>query len=260
MWLYVSKLLGYLAAPFSLTVSLLILALLAWLVRAKRLSRFCLITGVVVLVVCSTPLTSNWVRFSLENQYPPVAIHASPEANLIVVLGGVLAKPVKPRLEAELVDSSDRILHAFRLYKAGKAPAIFLSAGGIGVTGDEKYEAFYIAQLLMEWGLPESAIIQSNQSRTTRENALETAEYLAQKNSLHEPVLLVTSALHMPRAVRTFEKAGVTVIPSVTDVSAGKPIYPSIVYWLPSLGALNSFTKAWHEYLGLWVYRFRGWV
>jgi uncharacterized SAM-binding protein YcdF (DUF218 family) len=260
MWIVSSKFLAYLLSPLSLALSMFLFGATAAILGGRRLSRFLLATGIILIVVCSSPIVAMSLVTSLENQYPPASVNNTVNSRLIVVLGGALAIPLKPRLEVELVESSDRVLHAFRLFQAGKAPVIYVSAGNLTKTDNELPEADYISRLLMEWGVPGNVIIKGGSSRTTRENAVETRAYLEKKNLLDEPVLLVTSAMHMPRAVKTFEKAGIKVIPSVTDVSAAGTPVPGILKWLPSLGALNQVTKSWHEYLGTWVYRLRGWA
>ena len=67
---------------------------------------------------------------SLEQKFLPVPVHKSPQADAIVVLGGSVAIPDSPRLEVELTGTSDRILHAARLYRAGKAPLVVATGGG----------------------------------------------------------------------------------------------------------------------------------
>jgi len=260
MWLVTSKLLSYLLSPLPMTLILFLFGAIAASLGGRRLARFLLVSGTVLLVVCSLPIVAAKLVNSLENQYPPTPVNSTANSSLIVVLGGAVAMPLKSRLETELVDSSDRVLHAFRLFQAGKAPGIYISAGNLTKTDHEQPEANFIARLLMEWGVPESVIVKGGFSRTTRENALETYAYLENNHLLGKAVLLVTSASHMPRAVKTFEKVGIRVIPSVTDVStAGTPV-PGVAAWLPSLEALNQVTKSWHEYLGTWVYQLRGWV
>ena len=260
MWLVTSKLLGYLFSPLPFSVLLVVAgAMLGW-VGASRTGHVLRITGFVILLGCSLPVTERVMRNSLESQYPPVEIDDSPTANLIVILGGAVAMPSPPRLEVELHGASDRVLHGFRLFQAGKAPQIFLSAGNVFAEEGEIAESQYIASLLQEWGIPANAIVSEGDSRTTRENAVNTLEYLVKLGDVDAPVLLVTSALHMPRATAVFLKAGVNVIPSTTDVSAGPAVLSGIFDWLPSLGALQGFTSSWHEYLGTWVYRARGWV
>lgn len=260
MWLVVSKIVNYLISPLSVALILFLFTLFFAILRYKKTSRSFLIIGVLLLLVTSMPLVARQMVGSFEGQYPPIALEQMPSAKLIVVLGGAIALPISPRLEIELTSTSDRVLHAFRLFKGGKAPKIFLTAGNINKEAFEQSEAFYISQLLMDWGVPREVIEIAGESRNTRENALEVHDYLEQNQLLKEQIILVTSAIHMPRAIRVFEKIGINVIPGTTDVSVGVPVISTVENWLPSLGAMNSFTKALHEFLGVVYYRLRGWV
>ena len=63
----------------------------------------------------------------------------------------------------------------------------------------------------------------------------------------------------MPRALAEFRLAGVEAVPAPTDFEVVDE--PSRSFnWLPSAAALMSSTHAIHEYIGLWVYRWRGWA
>ena len=93
----------------------------------------------------------------------------------------------------------------------------------------------------------------------TRENAEETGKYLRQNRMADDRVLLVTSALHMPRALATFQGAGINADPAATDFMAGPGLGPWILDYLPSVSALFGVSRAWHEILGTWAYRLRGW-
>ena len=239
---------------------LFLLALMVGLIGYKKCGKLLFTVGVVVLVVSSSPFTANYLTNYLEGQYPPLPVEESQNADLIVVLGGAIDMPTHPRISVELVNSSDRVLHAFRLYRAGKAPVIFLSAGNFFDYRVDKPEADYIQSLLMEWGVPEISIIASGNSRSTRENALEVQSYLEANSITGQSILLVTSAKHMPRAMQVFTRLGINVIPSSTDISSAAPSNIGILSKLPSLGAMNSVTSSWHEILGIWYYRLRGWI
>jgi len=82
-------------------------------------------------------------------------------------------------------------------------------------------------------------------SRTTRENAR-----FAARLSGSPSVILVTSAYHMPRAVLSFRKEGVSVLPAPTDYKANRSPY-TIADFLPTSEAFANSYKALHEYLGL---------
>jgi uncharacterized SAM-binding protein YcdF (DUF218 family) len=77
-------------------------------------------------------------------------------------------------------------------------------------------------------------------------------------------VLLVTSAMHMPRAHGAFRRLGVDAVPATTDIRVvevpDKFAQPWFMRFLPSAAALSDSTGAIHEYLGYVYYRLRGWV
>ena len=88
-----------------------------------------------------------------------------------------------------------------------------------------------------------------------------TLAYLLKKQGvIDNPVLLVTSAIHMPRSVAVFRGVGMNVIPSPTDISILDLRNDGLFNWLPSVGALGSTSRAVHEYIGLVVYWMRGWL
>ena len=261
MWLHATKTIGYFLSPLPFTVLLIVLAILFGLLQSRKLATTFWVFGVSLLLITSSPLVEREMKQYLEAKYPPVALSETPIARLIVVLGGAIMMPSPPRLQVELADSSDRVLHAFRLYKAGRAPTIFLSAGNLDEVEFEQSEAYYIASLLKEWGVPDSAIVPSGNSRSTWENALEVLDYLEENRLTDSPILLVTSAIHMPRAMQVFQSMGINAIPSTTDISlVSSEGSPGIANYLPSVGALKGVSSAWHELLGTWYYQMRGWI
>jgi len=90
--------------------------------RSAGLARLPLVLGIVVLWGAATPILSDSLGASLEWRSPPVAVQASPSADAIVVLGGAVEGARPPRCTLDLSDHADRVLHAARLYRAGKAP------------------------------------------------------------------------------------------------------------------------------------------
>ncbi len=258
MSFFLSKLLPQLIYPVSLTIWLTILAgLFAWRGR-KRLAGIALSLSVAVLWVCSMEGVADYLSISLERTYLPVPIENSPVADAIVLLGGGIETAESPRLSPDLNRGADRVLHAARLYKAGKAPVVITSGGSIPWMGMTMPESIAMKTLLQEWGVPDATIIMEPNSLNTYQNALETKQILI-KNGLNN-VLLVTSALHMPRALATFQSAGVDVIPSPCDFEAIDKQQRTILDWLPKVEALERTTRVIKEYMGITVYRWRGWI
>ena len=99
--------------------------------RWRRTGQVLLGVALAALWIAATPFFANWLNFSLESQFPPVSIDTLPQSDVVIVLGGVLGQPFPPRVAADLSGSSDRIMHALRIYRADKAPLILISAGNL---------------------------------------------------------------------------------------------------------------------------------
>ena len=127
-----------------------------------------------------------------------------------------------------------------RLYKAGKVKRILVTAGNTPWLPAVKPEAELIKELLVEWGVPEEAIEIAGGSSNTYENALEIQEM--RKRNGFQSALLVTSAVHMPRSMAIFRRAGIPVIASTADVQIIDIAYPFAV--LPDAYALLATTNA----------------
>ncbi len=253
-----SKLLPLLVYPFNVSLWLLMSATaLLWFGR-RRWAATLLGVNVALLLVCASPPLANALYARLERQYPPVAVADSPRADAIVVLGGGIGLPLPPRLEPDLNGSADRVWHAARLYRAGKAPLVIVSGGNVFPQSNAQAESVYTADLLEAWGVERKDIVLEGQSRNTYENALHTRTILEDRELRR--ILLVTSAFHMPRALATFEHAGIEAIASPTDFRVVGYEQPAVLGWIPSLGALGGTTQVLQEHLGQTVYRLRGWM
>jgi uncharacterized SAM-binding protein YcdF (DUF218 family) len=257
MYNLASKLLAPLFDPLTLAILLAVCALLAW--KHRRFALRLLAVSIALLLIFTLKLVSNALVRSLEDQYQDQGLDVSP-AQAIVVLGGSLHMPTAVHHLTGLTDPSDRLLVAFRLYRAGKAPLILCSGGNnpIGSEADNTAESTWMARLLEEWNIPPTAIETEGRSVNTHENATLSYQLLAPRG-IHR-ILLVTSAMHMPRAAGTFRKAGFDVIPVPADFHSGWGASNPWEKWLPSADNLRDSEGAWHEWLGISIYRLRGWM
>ena len=253
-WVTWAKILSRLMYPSTLVLLLLLLAFVLLLIRRRRGAGLSLLIALVLVFLGSSPIASG-IHDRHERQYPPTPVAQSPTADAIVLLAGDVSIPIPPRVESQV--RGNRSVHTLRLYRAGKAPLIIVSGGNVFSQEGFRPEAAYTADLLEEWGIPESAIIFEGNSRNTRENALETSRLL--KNRQLNRVLLVTSAFHMPRALATFHGVGIDAIPSPSSISA-ELAQPTLLNWIPSLNGLATMQSVMHEKIGIFVYRIRGWI
>ena len=175
---------------------------------------------------------------------------------MIVVLGGNTqanrANWFEPYNRATAFDRIDR---AAALYFAGRAPKILLSGGALE---GKVSEARIMAKVLRQRGVPESALILENDSRHTYENA-QFSDRVMQHAQLKR-ALLVTSALHMPRALATFIQRGIDTLPASSAPQITLPDDETLNPWVPHIRSLEASRTIIKEYLGLLGYWMRGWV
>jgi uncharacterized SAM-binding protein YcdF (DUF218 family) len=115
---------------------------------------------------------------------------------------------------------------------------------------DGRVEADAICEMLVTLGVPSTSIRSERASRNTQENAQLGRPLLDQLQARR--VLLVTSALHMPRALKIFGKTpGIEWIPASTDAEVYSLDASLARQIFPSASALERTTRAIKEYTGL---------
>ncbi|WEN42122.1 hypothetical protein CKCBHOJB_01707 [Thauera sp. GDN1] len=250
------KLLAAFISPLgtSLALGLLCAVLLACAGRAawRRLGMGLGVVALAWLWLWSTPLVSDALRGAIEAKAGPRDIDAVATAPVIVVLGGGVSGPRLPlRPHPDLGASADRMWHAARLYRAGKSPALVLSGGTVR-TGDGS-EAEAMRAFLLDLGVPDAALLIEAASEDTATNAAHTARLLLAQGI--DSAVLVTSALHMPRARQAFERAGLRILPAPTDFEVIDVPF-DVLRIVPDAGALQASARAMKEIVGLLAGRF----
>lgn len=244
---FITSLISPLGTALLLGVLALVLTLPARRIALRRCGLVAGVLAVAWLWVWSTPLVSDALRGWIENQAGPRMMVELPSTAVMVVLGGGVSGPRPPaRPYPDLGAAADRVWYAARLFHAGKAGRILLS-GGV-VRGGDGSEAEAMRSFLLDLGVPAAAIDLEPGSSNSAANAERTAALLA-KEGIGE-VLLVTSALHMPRARRLFQKAGLTVLPAPTDFEV-IPMPFDLLRILPDARALEGSARAMKELVGL---------
>lgn len=210
------------------------------------------------LYLLSTPAGSGWLVASLEQRFGPGSVEELPVADVIVVPGGGVLPAASQREGPDLTHAADRIRHAARLYHAGKASRVIVTGARPYVdTGPSAADA--AREFLVQLDVPRDAIVVRPDSTTTREDAVAVQGELAKRGG-NQTVLLVTSALHMPRALTTFRSLGLQAWPVPTDRQQVETAVRGEWSWLPDHAAFARANRAWHEYAGMLYYRVKGWI
>lgn len=245
--------------------SLCALLLLASAILRKRTkwSRGCFWAAFGILMICGNGWLVGALTRNLEWRYR--LPEPAPNADAILVLSGGLVDRVPPRQTIEVADAGDRLLYAAHLFKQRKA-GLIICTGGVATGGDAPRSAAEVmAEFLTTLGVPREAIVTEGASSNTREHARNLPAIFQERKI--KKVLLVTSALHMPRSVGVFHKQfpEVELVPAPTDFHATEqraaaPWYRQLGAVVPTPARLLAFSEAMHEYLGLAYYKLRGWI
>ncbi len=231
--------------------------------KRPRVATLCLVLSLSLVLVFSNSAVSGWLGRSLEWQYlPPDDL---PTADAIVVLGGATRPPDAPRPWIDVMESGDRPIHGAQLYLAGKAPKLIMSGGRIDWKESGPPESSDMAAIAQALGVPPADILEDPSSLNTYQNAVNVKQILEEEGL--ERILLVTSAIHMPRSIRIFEKLGIEAIAAPTDfriivmtAPQEQSVESRVLNTLPDVERLEYSTRALKEYIGMVVYRLRGWL
>jgi uncharacterized SAM-binding protein YcdF (DUF218 family) len=246
------KFLGRAALPPTSMVLGLVVAIVLALLGWKKVAR--VVAGLAVLqaALLAMPPVADLLIEPLQNEARAAAAKAPPCCyEAIVVLGGGVTPAVPPwRPVPDLGSAANRVWHAARLYRQGLAPKVIVSGGNLlgeyGGVHPASTEAAAMTQLLTDLGVPESAIVAEGQAINTRDN-VRRVHALVQDTA----VALVTSAYHMPRAMRLAARDGLNAMAFPTDWKAPWPARPYWENWLPSVEAQEVSAIAIWEYLAL---------
>jgi len=176
----------------------------------------------------------------------------------VVILGGYCAHNQSTD-RTRFNQASDRLLQGIRVAERIKADRIVLSGGTSNIIIKEEPEAISVLNHLSESKMINRPILLDTLSRNTNENAIETAKLLKHLNrSKH--IVLVTSLWHMPRAKRCFEKQGFQVIPLGTDPLQQFEDNTFMEQLIPSVQTLSMWDLILKEWLGLVIYKLKGFI
>ena len=242
--------------PLGLVWAGLLILTLSLLLR--RLKGHAILAGSLwILLTVSTCFPFWGLRlFALEDPWRDIAgrWHALPTADAIVCLGGGASISPQEMVGVNLIGASDRPVTAVELLRRSKAPRLLIGGGGSPQKG---YEAEAVKAWFALWQLSSAEITSLGKCLDTHDEAEKVAALVRQQG--WKRILLVTSASHMKRAQAVFQKSCAIEIIAVPCAFESDGEVTEWVF-LPSPGELNAFAVWFHEVVGWWVYRARGWI
>jgi uncharacterized SAM-binding protein YcdF (DUF218 family) len=241
----ISTIVKTLISPLGTSLVLIIISAIVLTTQYRKYAVFIVLISFAWLFIWSMPVSSQWLHAKITADYPPKLVESFNKADAIVVLGGAVSAPNSYRLYPDMNSSADRVWFGARLHHAGKAPLVVLT-GGVNERVTNFSEAEAMQSLIIDLGVKSTDILLERKSRNTHQNATFTRKLL--NGSGINKILLVTSALHMPRAVKEFRQVGFDVIAAPTDHDM--VCSSDWQSFLPNSAALDQSTKAFKELIG----------
>lgn len=228
--------------------------------RGKRIPRgwvAMMFLWVGAYLFCSAPFVVNPLLAQLED--PFLGAQSCVVGSHLVLLGGGVDSRVSDPAQFEFMSTATlaRATATARLVMDEPGTRIIVAGGALRQVSEAAVISAYLAKL----GVDSQRMILEDRSSNTRENALNVAQLL-QGAQLRGPLRLVTSAMHMPRALRSFRQVlndhNIEVCPVAVDFQALKNL--PLWSWMPQTTTIARFDKWFHEVIALLWYGYRGWI
>lgn len=250
-----SKLFWLILNPGNVFVFLLFAGTVLLFTRFHRAGRRLVSTAAALLLIFAIFPIGSWLIENLENRFPGNPPIPEDIAGVIVLGGTIDQFLTASRGQPSLTAGGERLTEA--VYLANRFPgARMIFSGGSGALIDRSLKEADAARLFFEhMGLPADRFIYERNSRNTFENANFSREIAGDSGGSGRWVL-VTSAIHMPRAMGVFRDAGWNVLAFPVDYRTdGDERFDLGINPISGIGQLN---LAMREWIGLIVYRILG--
>lgn len=210
-----------------------------------------IVSVLAVYLFLATPLGANILVDIIEIRKIETNCKADNQDAIIVLAGGIYGDPDSEdevwRLKE---DSYRRALLGIKLAKEHPGTIIIFSGG----YGGEIREADLMKYLAIQNGIDKKRIYLDTKSKNTYESSEAIVENF-KVNKITTSVL-VTSAIHMRRAIAAFRKAGINPCPYPVNSRYVKTYFPEAL--LPQISALTKSTESMHEVMGYTWYWIKG--
>lgn len=200
------------------------------------------------LAACG-PVSGKLVQY-LESRIEPPSLSANEPLGAVLVLGGGTGDAPN---RAQVTSAGDRVVYGAQLYHEGKTRKLITSGQGIAV-GQQKIRgpAIQTVEIWTKLGVPPEALVTLNGINTYEE--LQSLQVIMDEELAGERVGLLTSALHLPRAMRLAQARGLELVPIAADYRyQNRPL--TFMDYLPGPSALRDLEAAEHEVIAALVNR-----
>ncbi len=205
--------------------------------------------------ISSAPIVSNLLILSFEKNYSrPAHIPETKSTDTVIIVlasGRVRDTPEGTNAHPDEAGWA-RAIAGIELWKRVGGKILF-NGGPVARSGTSV--AGRMADLARQQGIPDANIIVDMRANNTYENILYSLDFIKMQN---REIWLVTSALHMKRAMRVAKKLSMNAIPYPCDFRANTSL--GWKGWFPHNNSPKDLESVLHEFFGIVAYRIRGWI
>ena len=228
-------------------IGLLILAYIFNRFQKRKLAKTILGITLLLFLLFSTAYLPNYLASKLESKYLPIQLpikNIDTQKVLIHVLGSgyVLDKRLPANAQIGWC-ALGRLAEAIRIHRSIKN-SVIICAGYSPLGLETQAQVTKKAAVIL--GVDPTKIETLNKPTTTQEEAKELGRHY-DKNM---PLIIVTDALHMSRAMKLFKAAGFDPIPAPTNYKVNEGPNQYDIEWWPSFGNIGLMNYVIHEWLG----------
>ena len=237
--IYLHKLLPLLVSPLAIILYFLLISFFTK-------SRWPSICAIISVIIFSNPIVAQFGKTYLEKDYPVIELKTIPKVDSIVVLSGMIRNIEKTNgeIDYEFSEAVDRFEAGISLMELGKSTSIIFTRGwlpwSVGM-----HEGEYLRSLAVARGINTNNIKLTPEVKNTDEEAEAIFRLLGNNNT----IALVTSAFHMPRAIKVFEQRNFNIVPIAVDRRA---VVSKLTFldFLPSGNAIAENSLFFREIIG----------
>lgn len=235
--------------PLLLLWALVVATLFFWRRGRRRWMQVTAILGGLWLFLISVSPLPIWLAYRLERQYPvldPSQLELRSEASwhIVVLGGGHTHAPALTAANQLSAQALGRLVEGVRLYH--RLPGSKLVVSGYSQSG-RTTQAELLARAARDLGVREEDVLMMPQPRQTREEA----HTYATRFGKDQPLILVTSAIHMPRSVEWFRIMGLHPVPAPADHVVKRDPEKATFHFRPQAAKIGILHQALHEYAGM---------
>ena len=249
-----SRIIWWIVEPSNVFLALFVASIALLWTPWRRAGRRLLVCLAAVAVILAILPIGTWMIAPLENRFPQVRELPSSVVGVVTLGGAVNQFMTLARNQPSLSGGVERLTEFVSVARLRPKLRLVYTGGSGSLMRQDLKETIVARRFFKEIGFDPGRVVYEDQSRNTYENA--TMTYALVRPDSDETWALITSAMHMPRSVGVFRKAGWKVLPYPVDFKTEGT--GQFNYFQGLASGFHTLGAALKEWIGLIGYRMLG--